>query len=109
MHARPYRSTPAARADLEAITDYLNERNPIAAIRFVEAAEAAFEQLGFAGAAFPRLRSDHPRLAELRWRPLTGAFHRYLVFYRGSEESVDIVRVLHSARDIETVLLGESD
>jgi plasmid stabilization system protein ParE len=51
MRARPYRLAPAAVEDLEAIADYLNERDPVAAVRFVEAAEATFEQLGFAPAA----------------------------------------------------------
>lgn len=79
MRERPYRLAPAAVEDLEAIADYLNERDPVAAVRFVEAAEATFEQIGFAPLAFPRLRTSNPRLAGLRWRPLTGAFRRYLV------------------------------
>jgi toxin ParE1/3/4 len=109
VRERSCRLTPAARADIEAIVDYLNERNPIAAIRFVEAAEATFEQLEFAASAFPALQSSHPRLQGLRWRPLTGAFRRYLVFYRVRDEYVDVVRVLHSARDLESLLLDEVD
>jgi toxin ParE1/3/4 len=107
LRACPYRLAPAAIGDLEAIADYLNQRDPVAAVRFVEAAQATFEQLGFAPLAFPRLRTSNPRLAGLRWRPLTGAFRRYLVFYAESDEHVDIIRVLHSAREIERVLLDE--
>lgn len=109
MRSRPYRLTPAAIADLEAIVDFLNQRDPVAAVRFVEASQATFEQLAFAPLAYPRLRTTRSRLMDLRWRPLTGAFRRYLVFYRGSDEHVDIVRVVHSARDIERALLESED
>jgi plasmid stabilization system protein ParE len=41
----------------------------------------------------------------MRWRALTGAFGRYLVFYRvGDDDAVNVVRVLHSARDILSIL-----
>lgn len=96
---------PAAHADIEAIVDYLRERNPLAAVRFVEAAQATFEYLADMPRAYPRLGWDDPRLADMRRRPLTGAFHRYLVFYLVTEAgTVDVVRVLHSARDIVRIL-----
>jgi toxin ParE1/3/4 len=100
-----YLVRPAANADIEAIVDYLRQRNPLAAVRFVEAAQATFEYLAEMPRAYPRLGCDDPRLADVRRRPLTGAFHRYLVFYRVTDEDdVDVVRVLHSARDIVRIL-----
>lgn len=99
-----YRVSPAAAEDMNAIVDYLRERSPIAAVRFVEAAQATFEHLTHAASAYPRGKWADPRLAEVRSRPLTGAFHRYIVFYVERPRSVDIVRVLHSARDVERIL-----
>lgn len=92
---------------MDAIVDYLRERNPVAAVRFVEAAQATFEHISHASSAYPRLGWGGPRVASLRWRPLTGAFNRYLVFYREDEDYVDIIRVLHSARNIEQILGDE--
>lgn len=48
-----YRLRPAAGRDLEGIVDYLAERNPIAAVRFVEAAQATFEHIAFMPEAYP--------------------------------------------------------
>ena len=37
---------------------------------------------------------------------LSPAFRNYLIFYRELPEGVEIVRVLHSARDIQRILEG---
>jgi toxin ParE1/3/4 len=47
-----------------------------------------------------------PRLSGLRTWPVRG-FEKHLVFYRETEEAVDVVRVLHGARDVEAIV--ESD
>ncbi len=105
MRERSYRLTPAAVEDLEAIVDYLRERNPMAAVRFVEAARATFEHLEQAATAYPKLGWGGEQLTDLRRRPMAGAFPRYVVFYREDKVFVDVVRVLHSARDIESLLV----
>ena len=100
-----YRLSPAAVEDMEAIIDYLRERNPVAAVRFVEAAQATFEHVAFVPNACPTVRTAKPALANMRWRPLTGAFNRYVVFYRvADDDRVDVARVLHSARDLDRIL-----
>jgi plasmid stabilization system protein ParE len=50
-----YRLYPSAVDDMEAIIDYLRERNPLAAVRFVEAAQATFEHVAYMPLASPRL------------------------------------------------------
>jgi toxin ParE1/3/4 len=102
--ASRYRLTPAAIADLDDVVEYLQAFDPIAAVRFVESAQATFEHLGYAPQAYPRYSSTSPRTADLRWRPLTGAFGKYLVFYRVEPDGPVIIRVIHSARDLGTVL-----
>jgi toxin ParE1/3/4 len=97
----------AARPTRVTERDYLHERNPVAAIRFVEAAQATFEHICLTPSAYPRLGWGGPRVASLQSRPLTGAFNRYLVFYRQDDEHVDVVRVLHSARDVEQLFRDE--
>jgi toxin ParE1/3/4 len=45
----------------------------------------------------------HPRLIEVRKRSVIG-FRNYLVFYRVDSGRVEIIRVLHGARDISAIL-----
>jgi len=45
----------------------------------------------------------HPRLNDLRKRSVKG-FDSYLVFYRIDADMVEIIRVLHGARDIPSLL-----
>jgi toxin ParE1/3/4 len=87
---------------MRAIVLYLRERNPVAAIRFVEATQATFEHLAEAPRAYAKVESSNPKLAELRSRPMTGAFSRYQVYYAIEPDGLpSIVRVLHSARDVD--------
>jgi toxin ParE1/3/4 len=44
-----------------------------------------------------------PKLAHLRSLPVTG-FTNYLVFYRYDDRDVQILRVIHGARDLERAL-----
>ena len=49
---------------------------------------------------------DDPRLAGLRIWPVKG-FRRQLIFYIPSEDSIEIVRILHGARDMERLFREE--
>lgn len=94
---------PKADRDLDEQFFYIARDNREAAMRFLRAAEATFERL----AAMPELGElqafRQPSLAEVRvWR--VGGFENYLVFYRPIERGVEIVRVLHGARDIPAAL-----
>ncbi len=80
--------------------------DPAAATRFVSATRRELEALG----AFPRLgraRSFRSaRLEGVRSRPVSG-FTSWLRFYRVLPAAIDVLRVLHGARDLPAVL-GES-
>ena len=89
----------ASVADLLQAHDYLEEQATSAlADRFLMAVERTGEQIrrySAAGSLFsPRLTS----LAGLRWWPIA-EFPRYLIYYRVESGLIDIVRVLHGARD----------
>ena len=45
----------------------------------------------------------NPRLRGLRFWPIKG-FRNYLIFYKPTENGIEVVRLLHGARDIERVL-----
>ena len=99
---------PAADRDLLQQADYLCQQSGLeTAHRFLDAAETTFRSL----AASPQLGSRcHFRRAEaqglLVW--WIEGFPKHLIFYRPSDDGIEVIRVIHSARDIDRVL-GESE
>jgi toxin ParE1/3/4 len=74
-----------AEEDLAEQADYIARNNIDAALRFVEAAEAAFSQLAdLPDIGRPRL-FRHPALAGVRSWPVPG-FAKHLIFYRLTPE-----------------------
>jgi toxin ParE1/3/4 len=47
--------------------------------------------------------SDKPGLAGMRFFPVT-KFRNHLLFYRPIESGIELVRVLHGARDLDALL-----
>ena len=91
---------PQAAADLIDIASYIAEDNPDAAERFLDAAEAAFDLLASMPSMGRAVTFQSPATQGIRvWR--IQGFERYLIFYRAVEGGIEIVRVLHGARDIE--------
>ena len=41
-------------------------------------------------------------------RVIVHRFHNYLIFYRVSESSINVARVLHGAQDVDTILSMEA-
>jgi toxin ParE1/3/4 len=93
----------SALADLADHAFYLAEDAPDVADRFIDAFEAAAERLSqmpHIGATYP---TGNPALFGLRRWPLKG-FEKYLIFYLVFEDAVDIVRIIHSSRDLARIL-----
>ena len=98
--------SPEAINDLELIWTYIARDNRQAADEVIE---AAYRLCGILG--------DHPELGRVRGfsqNALAGLrsfvitdFPNYVIFYRVKGEGVEIVRVLHGARDIDS-LFGAS-
>lgn len=92
-----------AEQDLEGHVDYIAADRPSAAVRFVDAAEAASARL----AEMPRIGAvrnfRNPRLEGIRFWPIPD-FEKYLIFYRVTGEEVQVLRVLHGAQDIASIL-----
>lgn len=102
-NARPvskFTLSPEAVDDLEIIWTYIARDNPRAADDVIE---SAYRLCGVLG--------EHPELGRVRefsQRELAGLrsfvitdFPNYVIFYRVKGKGVEIVRVLHGARDIE--------
>lgn len=97
---RSLERSPQAERELAEIADHLAQQSPQAALDFLEAAEAACCRI----ADFPEIGGIYEtlnrRLQGLRVWPIP-KFEQYLIFYRLRSEIVDVVHVLHGARDLE--------
>ena len=87
-----YRVSSRATVDLDEIWLYIAQDNPEAADEFIGAFFSRFSNL----AAMPKIGRAREELAlSLRSFPVG----RYVVFYRETEGGIEIVRVLHGARN----------
>lgn len=85
---------PAARSDLVEIWSFIADDNQVAADRFLNTLETKLKTLS----TQPQMGRTRPELmAGLRSFPVAS----YVVFYLPMSDGIDIVRVLHSARDID--------
>lgn len=90
--------TPAARADLVEISDYIESDSPTAAKRVRARLREAMHKL-----------AEHPGMGHVRedladetlrfW-----AVYSFLIIYRPERKPIEIVRVLHGSRDVLTIL-----
>jgi toxin ParE1/3/4 len=97
---------PSARTDLLAQWDFYADEvgDPDLADRFVASAEASFKKLARTpGLGRPRLLPGVKAKNLRSWR--VADFPKHLIFYRQlpEERGVEIIRVLHGARDLDAV------
>src|SRR6478736_2363230 len=96
-----YVLTATAKKDINDIWDYIAAENIEAADRVLDALESAMAKL----AKTPGLGHWREELADKRHR-----FHlvySYLIVYRHEANPIQIVRVLHAARDLRSIFLSE--
>ena len=103
---RLLRVRPQAHKDVLAAADYyFAEANLDIAFRFVAAVEDTYSRLLEHPHIGTEVKTFKPRLAGLRLWPVP-TFESYLVFYLAGPDALDIVRVLHGARNLPGELGG---
>ena len=91
---------PLAETDILEIWDYIADDSLAAADRWVDQVDKQFRVL----ATQPMMGRARDELAPgVRSFP----FGRYVVFYVPLDDGIDVVRVLHGARDIDAVFNAE--
>src|ERR1700722_163442 len=100
------RILPAADADVDEAALFIARDNFDAAMRFFDAGDATYRQIREHPARWPKYELPEPQLANLRKHAVVG-FRNYLVFYEIRGDVVEIIRVLHGARDIPSILADE--
>jgi toxin ParE1/3/4 len=93
---------PRAKSDLVEIWDYIAEDSETRADDFIDRIDQKFRTLA-QRPGIGRLRDE--LAAEVRSFPVG----RYVIFYRPRSNGVEIVRVLHSARDLSADFFVEED
>ncbi|MHB1561477.1 MAG: type II toxin-antitoxin system RelE/ParE family toxin [Isosphaeraceae bacterium] len=98
--------SPEAIQDLIEIADYIAERTGLAASdRFLDAVDRTFRRLAQMPGIGTRWDDEDPELEKVRFFPVT-RYRKYLVFYRPLGGGIEVLRVLHGARDLRRILRG---
>ena len=102
MTSRVLRRLKAA-DDAESIANDIANDSLEAAIRFLENTEATLAELANSPGIGSPFESDRPDLYNLRFRRVKG-FPNHLIFYIEHTNAIEVVRILHGARDIDSEL-----
>ncbi|MGY3619690.1 type II toxin-antitoxin system RelE/ParE family toxin [Bradyrhizobium sp. USDA 10063] len=93
--------TAEAEADLEQIATYVAEQSPTSALNLVRELRQRCESLADTPRGYPLV----PRYEQfgIRRRP----FGRFLIFCRLGVDAIEVIHVLHGARDYESLLFPD--
>jgi toxin ParE1/3/4 len=94
--------TDEAKADLLQIGEWIAEDNPPRALTFVDELETRCARLTAMPRAYP-LVSRHENSGVRRV-----SHGNYLIFYRVTADAVEILHVLHGARDYEPIVFSDT-
>ena len=94
---------PQAEVDIDRICDFLALRSAEKARAFDRAVFESFEMLCGMPKIGPPCRTANPKLTDLRMWFIKG-FEKYLIFYIPYGNYIEVVRVLHSAQDRDSIL-----
>lgn len=93
--------TAEAERDLEDIATYVVQQSPRSALALIRGLREKCESLADAPRGYPLVpRYEH---RGVRRRP----FGNYLIFYRAGDDAIEVIHILHGARDYEPLLFPE--
>lgn len=98
----PIVKTPQAARDLEEITLYIAQNDPAAAMRVLDLVEQTLELLRrspHVGSQVVSTREDLAGFSVITVRK----YRRYLIYFRPTEDRVEIARIVHGHRDQDTI------
>ncbi|MDR3233400.1 MAG: type II toxin-antitoxin system RelE/ParE family toxin [Planctomycetaceae bacterium] len=99
MTLRPY-YTLKAKKDVDEICNYFDERSDSVADRFQQQVNETVQMLCRNPDIGERFRADPS--GQTRYRTLM-KFRNYMIYYRRENERLQILRIVHSARDDKTL------
>ncbi|MEK7724621.1 MAG: type II toxin-antitoxin system RelE/ParE family toxin [Acidobacteriota bacterium] len=96
------RKKPQAERDIEECFVYIGEDNLDVAVHFLVAVEDSIEEIGRNPFVGSQRKFKNPQVKNLRMR-LVKSFSNFQIFYTTQAETIEIIRVLHGARDLEDI------
>jgi toxin ParE1/3/4 len=88
--------------DLDTSSAVIGDYSSSASVRFLKEAQKAFRLLSdLPGLGAPR-DYNNPDLNGMRMWPVSG-FRKYLIFYLTTEDTIEIVRILHGSQNIQLI------
>ena len=100
---KPVRITPKADHDVDEIYEWLHRENPARANRFLEAVDQTIQAVSQMPGIGSRRYAHIPLMPGMRMVKVK-QFERYLLFYLERNEFIDIIRIVHSARNLPEAL-----
>jgi toxin ParE1/3/4 len=100
---KPVRITPKADNDIDECCAWIRKDHPGAALRFIDAVEFTCNTLSQMPSIGSRRYAEITLVRGVRMVGVEG-FKNYLLFYLEHDASIDVIRVLHGARDIPEAL-----
>lgn len=95
-------SRPQAKDDVVDIADFLSHDSENAAVRFTHAVDETLLRIGLFPMAGWAVNSDLPELTGVKAVAVRG-FPRYLIFFLVKHDHVEVVRIMHGARDYNAI------
>lgn len=105
--SRPVRLRSAAENDVAGHARFLQDRSVEVAIHFLDAFDATLALLGRSPGIGGTCRFQSRLFDGIRVWPVTG-FKSHLVFYRNLPDEIEVLRVVHAARDLNSIF-GEGE
>jgi len=97
------RKRPQAATDLIEYAEFLAEENIDLALRFLDAAESTFIFVAHNPEMGALCKFSTQEAAQVRFWPIKG-FEKCLLFYQPILSGIEIVRIIHGARDLAAIL-----
>lgn len=93
-----------ARLDIIEAAIWYAEQTSDTDSRFLDALEKSLNQLERYPLSGAEWLFSNPLLKDIRYLPVTAPFQDYLLFYLAVTNGIELVRVLHSRRDIHSIV-----
>lgn len=103
---KPIRLTPKADSDVDSCFLWIHKDNPSVAIKFIDAIEQTCNTLAQMPGIGSRNYCDIALARGIRMIAVNN-FNNYLLFFIEYETHIDVIRLLHGARDIPEILQSE--
>ena len=98
------RKRPQATVDLTQYAEYISRDSLDSALRFLDAAEQTFPFIAKMPEMGALCKFQSVEAKPVRFWPVRG-FEKYLIFYLPLPDGIEIVRVLHGAMDLDSILI----